>query len=144
MTETIMLSLEGSGGSGARTERGDRATERALDRAQRANGTVYVLFLVDTSRYGEPALSSGELLVDDIEDEGRSRLADVAKRGRRRGVSVTTRCRHGRPAEELPTYAVQIDADTVVHGGRRLPGRVRTELGGVADAVVSPGVLAGR
>ena len=81
MTETIMLSLEGSGGSGARTERGDRATERALDRAQRANGTVYVLFLVDTSRYGEPALSSGELLVDDIEDEGRSRLANVAKRG---------------------------------------------------------------
>jgi len=144
MIESIILSLEGSGGSGSRNERGDRAVAHALDRAQRANGTVHALFVVDTSRYGEPALSSGELLIDDIEDEGHSLLAEIAERARRRGISVTTRCRHGRPAEELPAYTVEVDADTVVHGGRRLPGRVRSDLERVADTVVSPGLTAGR
>jgi nucleotide-binding universal stress UspA family protein len=144
MPETIILSLDGSGDSETRRERGDRAVTHALDRAQRTGGTVRALFVVDTSRYGEPALSSGELLIDGIEDEGHSRLAEAAERGRRQGISVTTRCRHGRPAEELPACAVEVDAETVVHGGRRLPGRVRTELERVADTVVSPGLPAGR
>lgn len=144
MAERILLSLDGSATEGDRTEATDRAIDRALDLAARRGGTVHALYVVDTGRYGEPALSTAELVVDGVEDAGHDLLATVDRRGRDRGVTVLTRCCHGRPNEELPAYAVEIDADAVVLAGRRRPGRVRRELEQVADTVVAPGALVGR
>ncbi|WP_123536937.1 universal stress protein [Halosimplex salinum] len=137
MTETILLSLGGSDPSG-------EAIDHALAMAERHGGTVHALYVVDTGRYGEPALSSAEILVDDVEDQGHDLLRSIADRGRERGVAVTTRCCHGRPNEELPAYAARIGADTVVLGGRRLPGRVRRELDRTADIVVPGAATVGR
>jgi len=142
MTERILLSLDGSAAEG--DERTDRAIDRAVELAARRGGTVHALYVVDTGRYGEPALSSAEIFVDDAEDAGHDLLGVVDRHGRERGVTVLTRCCHGRPNEELPAYAVEIDADAVVIAGRRRPGRVRRELERVADTVVAPGVVVGR
>jgi len=141
MTERILLSLDGSTEDDDRT---DRAIDHAVELAARRGGTVHALYVVDTGRYGEPALSSAELFVDDAEDAGHDLLAAVDRRGRERGVVVHTRCCHGRPNEELPAYAVEVDADAVVLAGRRRPGRVRRELERVADTVVAPGLVVGR
>ncbi|WP_436928371.1 universal stress protein [Halosimplex halobium] len=152
MTERILLSLDGSATAGEgtgeterdRTGEVDRAIDHAVDLAARTGGVVHALYVVDTGRYGEPALSSAELVVDDAEDAGHDLLAVVDRRGRERGVTVRTRRCHGRPNEELPAYAAEIDADAVVLTGRRRPGRVRRELERVADTVVAPGAVVER
>ncbi|WP_459194329.1 universal stress protein [Halosimplex sp. J119] len=142
MTDRILLSLDES------TADGDGSTEAAIDRAlewaERSGGIVHALYVVDTSRYGEPALSSGEVLIDEAEDAGHDLLRTVDVRGRERGVTVRTRRCHGRPNEEVPAYAVEIDADAVVLAGRRRPGRVRRELERVADFVVGSEAIVGR
>jgi nucleotide-binding universal stress UspA family protein len=127
MPTSILLPLDGS-------ERSTRAGDAALDRAETADCTVHALYVVDTARYGEPALSSAETLVDEAEDRGRDRLAEFAARGRDRGVDVETRCCHGRPAEELLAYARAVDADEVLLY-RRVPHAVRDQLADVADRI---------
>ena len=81
MPTSILLPLDGS-------ERSTRAGDAALDRAETADCTVHALYVVDTARYGEPALSSAETLVDEAEDRGRDRLAEFADRIHRTGRSV--------------------------------------------------------
>ncbi|WP_436925912.1 universal stress protein [Halosimplex amylolyticum] len=144
MTGTILLSLGGVDSTEAATTEIDHAIEYALDVAQRRGGAVHALYVVDTGRYGEPALSSTEILIDDAEDAGHDLLVEAEARGRKRGIRVHTRCCHGRPNEELPAYAAEIDADAVVLTGRRVPGRVRRELERTADTVVTPGAVVGR
>lgn len=137
MTETILLSLAGSEPSEGLSPADERLVDRAFDLADRTGAAVTALYIVDTGRYGEPALSSAEILVDEVEDAAYDLLTTVAGTGRRRGLTVNTDCVHGRPNDELPAYATDIDADTVFVA-RRCPGRVRTELETVADSVVTP------
>ena len=139
MTETIVLSLAESEPSGELSPETERLVDHAFELAERTGASVHALYVVDTGRYGEPALSSAEIIVDDVEDAAYDLLTTVAGTGRQRGVTVTTDCVHGRPNDELPAYATEIDADTVFIA-RRCPGRVRTELETVADSVVTPGM----
>jgi len=132
MATTILLPLDG-------VESGDRATdalvERALALAEADGSVVHALYVVDTGRYGEPALSSAEIVVDEREDEGHRLLGSVAARGRARGVEVVPRCCHGRPHEELVAHAEEIDADVVVLGGRRRPRKTRDALDDIVGRV---------
>jgi nucleotide-binding universal stress UspA family protein len=144
MTDAILLSLDESHVRGDRPAATDPEVEYALDRAEQTGAALHALFVVDTGRYGEPALSSAEILVDDVEDAAHDLLTTVAGRGRRRGVTVVTRCCHGRPNEELTAYAAEVGADTVVLAGGRRPGRVRAELRRIAGRVVTPGTAVER
>jgi len=141
MTRTILLALDGN-------EPGDRETEalveRALTLAEEESGVVHALYVVDTGRYGEPALSSAEIVVDEREDEGHRLLGSVTASGRARGIEVVPRCCHGRPHEELVAHAEEIDADVVVLGGRRRPRKTRDALDEVVDRieVVAPAASA--
>lgn len=128
MPPTILLPLGG-------TDDTDRAAEYALERAASEDAVVHALFVVDTGRYGEPALSSAEVLVDDREDAGKRELAAVAARGAARGVDVQTRCCHGRPNAELLGYAESVGADVVVLD-RRVPHGVRHGLAATVGAEV--------
>jgi len=132
MTATILLPLDGS-------EPGDRATnalvERALALAEQDGGVVHALYVVDTGRYGEPALSSAEIVVDEREDEGHRLLGSVTARGRARGVEVVPCCCHGRPHEELVARAEEVGADVVVLGGRRRPRKTRDALDDIAGRI---------
>jgi nucleotide-binding universal stress UspA family protein len=115
-----------------------RSTDAALDYAEQEGGVVYALYVVDTRRFGEPALSSAEVLVDEAEDEGRTLLSAVADAGAKRGIDVEMRCCHGRPADELLEYARDIDADVVVLD-RRLPHDRLVRLERLVDRIVRPG-----
>ncbi|CCQ34859.1 conserved hypothetical universal stress-like protein [Halorhabdus tiamatea SARL4B] len=75
---------------------------------------VHVLYVVDTQRYGEPALSSAEVLIDCLEDDGREHLRSLVESGDRRGVTVEEHCRHGRPADEIAAAAEELAVDLIV------------------------------
>jgi len=55
--DTIVVATDGSDG-------GDRAVEHALELANRYGAALHAMFVVDTDRYGEPALSTAELVAE--------------------------------------------------------------------------------
>lgn len=120
MYETILVPTDG-------TESGERAVDRALNLARRTNATVHALYVVDTDRYCEPAISASELVVDLAEDSGDEYLEGIVERAAKIGVEVVPHCRHGRPHETIVEAARELDADLIVmgHGRRRerTPGR---------------------
>jgi nucleotide-binding universal stress UspA family protein len=122
--------------TGART---DRATEHALALAERFDAALHALYVVDTRRYGEPGLSSTELVVDDLEDYGHELVTTVADRAGDRGIEVVTACRHGRPDETIHEYADEVEADAVVVGYRGHGHGDRDHVGSVTERVVRRG-----
>jgi nucleotide-binding universal stress UspA family protein len=128
MYDTILVSVDGSDGS-------NRAIEHALTLAERFDATVHALYVVDTHRYGETALSSAELVISELEDRGAALLDELAANADNRGVAVETRCCHGLPSAEILEHAARVDADVVVLGSRGHSRR--PTLGSVADRVVT-------
>ncbi|MDS0477155.1 universal stress protein [Natrinema sp. 1APR25-10V2] len=127
MYDVILVGTDGS-------EPANRAVEHALSLAEQYGAEVHVLSVVDTGRYGEPALSSTELVVDDLEDQSTDLLVEVEERAADQGVDVVTTCCHGNPHEKITAYADEIDADLTLLGSH---GRSQTghHIGSVADRV---------
>jgi nucleotide-binding universal stress UspA family protein len=116
----------------------ERAIEYALRAAEQAGAELHALFVVDTRRFGETALSSYELFVDEVEDQGHDLLAALSRRADERGLDVATRCCHAVPDEEVRAYAAAVDADLLVAGYR---GRSHSRPG---RFTADPDVPAGR
>lgn len=113
MCEQIVLATDGS-------EAAARAVETAVSVAVHFDATVYPLFVVDSRRYGDPALSSTELVLEEVEQYGHEHLTDVAERASARGLDVVDAVRRGDPVDVIATYANETDADLVVVGAHRL------------------------
>ncbi|ACV13012.1 conserved hypothetical protein [Halorhabdus utahensis DSM 12940] len=96
------------------TDRSGQRLRRALDVARRKDATVHALYVVDTQRYGEPALSSTEVLIECFEDEGRDHLRSLVEEGKRQGVAVDGHCRRGDPATEVARAAEEFSVDLVI------------------------------
>lgn len=128
--DTILVATDGSGPA-------TRAVTHALEQAERNEAELHAIYVVDTARYAEPALSSAEAETNSMEEWGQQELDEVAERAESLGVEVLTRCAHGRPDVGIVEYADTIDADVVVIGyqghSHSEPGRV----GSVADRVVA-------
>ncbi|WP_167768474.1 universal stress protein [Haloarcula amylovorans] len=107
--DTILVPTDGS-------ERAEDAIEVAFRLAEEDESVIHTLFVVDTGLYGEPALSSVELFVDELEDEGRDLLTELVGRGAERGIDVEREVRHGDPEAAIVAYADEVDADVVVMG----------------------------
>lgn len=125
MYERILVPIDGSEGA-------ERAIEQALEVAD-SDATLYGLHVVDVRRYGEPALSTEELVTDEAEDAGHRLLEAFADRATSEGFDVTTRCVHGVPHEEILTHADAFDVDLIVLGyegvdHRRHIGSVTKEI----------------
>jgi len=87
--------------------------------------------------YGEPSLSSTEIVVDEIEDHGHALVDDLAGRADNRGIEIQTRVCHGDPHAEIVDYADDVDADVVVMGYQ---GQThRHKIGSVVERVVRDG-----
>ncbi|WP_255197395.1 universal stress protein [Halorarius litoreus] len=128
--DTILVPYDGSDGA-------NRAVEHAFDLAQQYDATVHALFVVDTRSFGEPALSSVELVVDEVEDEGHRLLDAVADRAEAQGVQFESLLRHGVPHDEVVARATDIDADLVIMG---FHGRTHdSRIGSVVERVVRDG-----
>jgi nucleotide-binding universal stress UspA family protein len=94
------------------------------------------MYVVDTRLYGEPGLSSTELVTDEIEDRGQAFLADFAERADNESIPVETRCCHGVPQQEIVDYADQVDADVIVLGFQGHTHQRPGNIGSVAERVI--------
>jgi nucleotide-binding universal stress UspA family protein len=128
MYDTILVPTDGS-------DPANRAVEHGLELAERFGATLHGLYVVDTRRYGEPALSSAEIVLQELEEDGTALVSKIAERGDNRGVAVETRVCHGAPHEEIITYADDIDADLVVLGYQGHSHSIEGHMGSVADRV---------
>lgn len=127
--EVIVAPTDGS-------DRARRAAERAIDLASRYDAALHFLYVVDTHTYGEPALSSGELLLDDMEAKGEAVVRELATAAADAGVEATCRVCHGTPSSEIVDYAEGVDADLLVLGARGRTQGGTGHLGGVTNRVV--------
>jgi nucleotide-binding universal stress UspA family protein len=127
--ETILVGTDGSASA-------NRAVVHALEQAEQTGATLHALFVVDTDKYGEPALSSAEILTTEAEDWGQEQLAEVTERATGLDIEVVTRCCHGVPHEKIIGYADEVDADLVVLGYQGQSHADEDQLGSVTDRVV--------
>ncbi|WP_331233314.1 universal stress protein [Natronorarus salvus] len=129
MYDRILVPTDGS-------EPANRAVEHTLALAEQYGATVHALHVVDTSRYGEPALSSTEIVLHELEDRGHDLLDEIADRADDRGLVVETRLCHGRPHREITDYADEIGTDLIVLGYQGQSHEREGHIGSVAERVV--------
>lgn len=129
MYDRILVATDGS-------DPANRAVEYALDLAASRGAVVHAISVVDTGRYGEPALSTTEIVVDELEDYARDLLSDIDERADARDVELVAECCHGEPHEAIMEYAEEIDADLTLLG-RHGASRTGHHIGSVANRVVS-------
>ncbi|MFW5949944.1 MAG: universal stress protein [archaeon] len=107
MVESILVPTDGS-------RQAAEKIRQTIAYAQRESARVHALFVVDTKRYGEPALSSMEVLLDTFEDAGREHLAALVDAGERQGVVVEPHCSRGDPTTKIVETANELAVDVVV------------------------------
>ncbi|RQG95471.1 universal stress protein [Natrarchaeobius chitinivorans] len=129
MYETILVPTDGS-------DPANRAVEHALTLADRYGADVHAMYCVETHRYGEPALSSTEIVLDRLEDQGAELLEQVSQRAEANGVGCTWNVCHGRPWEEVRTKAGDLDADLIVIGYQGQSHTKTNRIGSVAERIV--------
>ncbi|WP_290817179.1 universal stress protein [Halovivax sp.] len=129
MYDTILVPTDGS-------DPANRAVEHALELADRYDADVHAMYCVETHRYGEPALSSAEIVLDTLEDRGAAMLEEIADRADNAGIDCSWNVCHGRPWEEVREKAAELDADLIVIGYQG-QGHTRTDrIGSVAERIV--------
>jgi nucleotide-binding universal stress UspA family protein len=129
MYDRILVGIDGSAPS-------NRAVTHALEQAEQAGSELHAIFVVDTARFSEPALSSMEAETTAIEEWGAEQLEEVVERGESLGIDVVTRCCHGKPSQEIIAYADGIDADLVILGYQGQSHTETDNIGSVTDRVV--------
>jgi nucleotide-binding universal stress UspA family protein len=129
MYDTILVATDGSADA-------NRAATHALEQAEQHDATLHGIFVVDTDRFSEPALSSGEMETIQEEEWGQEQLDEIEARGEDLGVDVTLQNCHGKPYEEIITYADEVDADLLVLGFHGQSHASGDQIGSVTDRVV--------
>ncbi|MFC4541403.1 universal stress protein [Halosolutus amylolyticus] len=129
MYDTILVPTDGS-------DPANRAVEHALELADRYDADVHAMYCVETHRYGEPALSSAEIVLDNLEDQGAAMLEELADRADNVGIECTWNVCHGRPWEEVHRKGEELDADLIVIGFQGQSHDRTGKIGSVAERVV--------
>ena len=132
MYDRILLPTDGTTGV-------DRATDHAIDAADRYDATLHALYVVDTeiiNAYpGDEFVSGAEGAEETLEEAGREALDAVSERGSAAGVDVITSIVYGIPQEEILRYIDETDIDLTVMGSKTRPGNYRQMLGSVTERV---------
>jgi len=128
MHDVILVATDGS-------EPAERAVEHAFELGTASDATVHVISIVDTKRYGEPALSSAELVLDEFDDRAQSLLSEIAEQAEDHDIELVTECTHGEPHAEILAYADDVDADVLVLGRQGI-SQTGHHIGSVSDRVV--------
>lgn len=133
MYDTILLPTDMSAGV-------NRATEHAIDAAQRYDAELHVLYVVDAEAYssypGDEYVHEFEGLESALEQAGADAVAAVAESARTAGVPTETVVRHGIPHEEILEYVDDADVGLTVVGSKHRSAEYRQLLGSVAERVV--------
>ena len=132
MYDRILLPTDGSEGV-------DRATEHAIDAANRYGATLHVLFVVDSgivnAYSGDEFVHEFEGAEATLEDVGEHAVETVAERAAAVGVDTVTAIVHGSPHEEILRYVDDEGIDLTVMGSKNRPGDYRRMLGSVTERV---------
>ena len=129
MYDTILVPTDGS-------DPANRAVEHALELADRYDASVHAMYCVETHRYGEPALSSTEIVLDNLEDKGAAMLEELNDRAETVGVDCDWHVCHGRPWEQVRETADEMDADLIVIGYQGQSHTRTSRIGSVAERIV--------
>lgn len=129
MFETVVVATDGSASVG-------RAVAAAIDLADRFDAAVHALSVVDAREVESAPDSVREDVRDALERKADDAVTDVAEKADAEGLSVTTAVRTGRPAQTIPAYASEIEADAIAVGTRGRHGENRFLVGSVAQRVV--------
>lgn len=129
MYEVILVGTDGSPSA-------NRAIVHALEQAETYDATLYGIYVVDSQRYPEPALSSAELSTHECEEYGQELLDDIDQRAGDLDVDFESQCCHGLPHEEIVAYADELDADLVVLGFQGQSHQRGETIGSVTDRVI--------
>jgi nucleotide-binding universal stress UspA family protein len=119
----------------------DRATEHAIDAAQRYDATLHVLYVVDADAYssypGDEYVHEFEGLESALEQAGTEAVEEIVADAQAAGVPTESAIRHGVPHAEILHYMDDADIDLTVIGSKHRPGEYRRLLGSVAERVVN-------
>ncbi|AGB39888.1 universal stress protein [Natronococcus occultus] len=129
MYDTILVPTDGS-------DPANRAIEHALTLADRYGADLHAMYCVETHRYGEPALSSTELILDNLEDQGAAMLEEISDRADSSGIDCRWNVCHGRPWEAVRKKGAEIDADLIVIGYQGQSHTRTDRIGSVAERIV--------
>jgi nucleotide-binding universal stress UspA family protein len=129
MYDTILVATDGSADA-------NRAATHALEQAEQHEAALHGIFVVDTDRFSEPALSSGEIETIEEEDWGQKQLEEIEARAIDLDIDVTLRNCHGKPYKEIIGYADEVDADLVVLGFHGQSHASGDQIESVTDRVV--------
>lgn len=133
MYDSILLPTDGSEGV-------ERATEHAIETAERYDATLHVLYVVDSdvvnAYSGDEFVHEFEGVEQTLEDTGLEAVGDIADRASSAGVDeVVTEVIHGDPHEEILRYIDDEDIDLTVMGSKERSGDYRRMLGSVTERV---------
>lgn len=129
MYNVIVVGTDGS-------EKANEAVKRALELSLQHEAELHAITVVNTARYGEPVLSSKEMVITELEDRGNEQLKEIREMGSEKGRQIITKCFHGDPSQEILNYAQENDADLIVLGshGHTHP---RSIIGSTANRVLN-------
>lgn len=132
MYDRILFPTDGSAGV-------DRATDHAVDAADRYDATLHAIYVVDSdivNAYpGDEFVSGAEGAEETLAEMGREALAAVEERAAAADVDVVTELLYGVPDEEILDYVDEVDIDLTVMGSKTRPGDYRRMLGSVTERV---------
>ncbi len=115
MTDTILLAVDGSPGSG-------RARDFAKARAIAGNAKIVLAYVIEWSPYTFNTPEENEARhkrrEEEVDRAHSSVIAPFAQELRDGGVAVDTVVRHGNPSETIIELAKQHDADQIFIGRR--------------------------
>ena len=132
MYERILVATGGSPWS-------DAAVTYAMALAERTEATLHVVTVLTVSAFSAmpDMVADTEIVMECIEQEGQTLIAQVADRAGRAGVACKTVCAWGNVPATILRTAVAAHCDLIVLGTREVSGLKRLRLGGIANAVAA-------
>lgn len=110
--DRILVPTDGTDGMGT-------VYEHAADLAGRYDATVHVVHVVDRRAFLTLDDDMKADVAAELDAQGERAVAAAAERFEADGITVSTECRDGDPAEELAAAVEELDIDLVVMGTER-------------------------
>jgi nucleotide-binding universal stress UspA family protein len=131
MYEKILIATDGS-------EHSEEAEKHGLMMAKRSGASVTALYVVEGIHSSASISSPPSLLLEEqmeqLREEGKNIVGEVAQKGKEMGVEVTPVIAEGHPANQIIEHAK--DHDLVVMGTLGRSGFSHLLVGSVAEKVV--------
>jgi nucleotide-binding universal stress UspA family protein len=129
MFKDILIPTDGSEGA-------QRGIEHALDIGEKYGARIHTLYVVDEGIYATPALSGGELFLEELQESGETACEEVVSAATDRGLDAVSECVRGRPHREILDYAADHDIDLIVMGKHGASNHRHHHIGSCTDRVI--------